>query len=495
MELTEEEKKLFRQYDKALEELPSYHIEKGLIESHSSNNEEVKITYAYIKRILMQVAKNRGIVVSENETFDFDNLLRKIVEVPDELPDFNPLYYKNPNAFNKYVDTKTKGMNSEEIESFLYNFTGVNGMGGMNDSFRFLMANYISRLDYKIDKLNFETEVDDISSNDDEWWVVDEDDEKEAIKIEDKNESEEEEWIDFEEEEDWPDFEELEDVEPEFAEIEIITDDKMDSKVTDEELIDLIRYVNSFPQLIEYKNNGKEISEKLNELFKKTKLNEFYSNKSFLEDFKRIMEHDKKSNIYHFHGTQDLESANTIINEGLGMMREALETTSYQEFTMDEVILYRRGLGGEIGNSAVVIIDEPIEDDGKKKKIVEPMSSRKKIHFCPSGLQGLNGKPKYIVDPKYIVGYVDKVNKTIIFNPKYYAYDKFNLQEEIKEQKQDEQSTQIKWMNSMQIMDTKAMQFESRVTEKKEMKEKLEKAYKRKIKEKDRKKQEGNEQK
>ena len=138
------------------------------------------------------------------------------------------------------------------------------------------------------------------------------------------------------------------------------------------------------------------------------------------------MAHDTKKHTYHFHGTQDLESAKSIMQEGLGMMRESLSTTSYTEFTMDEVILYSRGLGGEIGRDAIIIIDEPITEDGKAKEIVEPLQSDKKIHFSPSGLQGLNGKPEYIVNPQYIVGYVDKRNKAIIYNPRYYAYSKFN---------------------------------------------------------------------
>ena len=197
-------------------------------------------------------------------------------------------------------------------------------------------------------------------------------------------------------------------------------------KVTDEQLCEYIKYINSFPKLNEYNTNGKRVGEKLIELAKQRKLEEFYSDKSFVEEFKRIMAHDTKKHTYHFHGTQDLESAKSIMQEGLGMMRESLSTTSYTEFTMDEVILYSRGLGGEIGRDAIIIIDEPITEDGKAKEIVEPLQSDKKIHFSPSGLQGLNGKPEYIVNPQYIVGYVDKRNKAIIYNPRYYAYSKFN---------------------------------------------------------------------
>ena len=45
-----------------------------------------------------------------------------------------------------------------------------------------------------------------------------------------------------------------------------------------------------------------------------------------------------------------------------------------------------------------------------------------KQNLSPSGLQGLDGKSNYIVKPENIVGYVDKLNKKVVFNPKYRNY-------------------------------------------------------------------------
>ena len=173
--------------------------------------------------------------------------------------------------------------------------------------------------------------------------------------------------------------------------------------------------------------NGKEVNRRLEEIFDEKKLQEFYDDKKFMKELQKIMEHDKNSHTYYFHGTQDLESAEMIMHEGLGMMRSDLESTSYREFSIDNIILYQRGFGGEIGRDAIVIIDEPIENE-EIKKIVEPILIDKKIHFCPSGLQGLDGEPQYIVNSQYIVGYVDKKNKQIIFNPRYYDFKKFKLE-------------------------------------------------------------------
>lgn len=406
MDLTEEEKCCFKLYDEDLTESPAYHVESGLTESYTENNDTVRITYGYIKRILIEVAKKRNLEISDDITFDMDELLKKIIEVPEELGDFDVLNYKKHDKLSQYIEGKVEGMCSDDMDLFRTSFFG------MTDSFRSFMGQYILKLDYNINMLNDEI--------DDGHWVKLEDSYDITII---EGEQDDTEWADGGE------FEGSDDItiiESEQDDLEGEDDDR--TKITDEELIDLIRYINSYSQLFEYKANGNKVCEELRELVDKTKLREFYSNEEFYEDFKKIMAHDPKKNRYRFHGTQDLESASTIISEGLGMMRQSLDTTSYKEFTMDQVILYSRGLGGEIGSSAIVIIDEPIEEDGKIRTVVEPLAKDKKIHFAPSGLQGLNGKPRYIVNPQYIVGYVDKINKKIIYNPRYYDYERFNLQ-------------------------------------------------------------------
>ncbi len=55
--------------DKEPNESEEIDIEEGLIRSYWFNDEMVEKTYAKIKEILLNVAKNRGIDVSENETF------------------------------------------------------------------------------------------------------------------------------------------------------------------------------------------------------------------------------------------------------------------------------------------------------------------------------------------------------------------------------------------------------------------------------------------
>ena len=85
--------------DKEPNESEEIDIEEGLIRSYWFNDEMVEKTYTKIKEILLNVAKNRGIDVSENETFELDELLNEIINVPEELTDFDVLYYKDISKF------------------------------------------------------------------------------------------------------------------------------------------------------------------------------------------------------------------------------------------------------------------------------------------------------------------------------------------------------------------------------------------------------------
>ena len=421
MELTDEEKKIFRVENYFKDVYGEYgrsasdRIERRILDSYSSNSDAVKITYGYIKRILLEVAKKRNLVIQDDLAFDIDELLKQIIEVPPELEDFDVLSYKDYTNLEKYLKEKTKGKTSSELEEFRLYF---NGFGEIHD----FMSDYIPEILNKIDVLDDEadkvvekwTDLDEEMLKGEDWDESD----WEALEKEMESKKENNEVVFLDDEE----FVEDED----FVYIEGIKMKKI-PKVTDEELISFIKYINTYPEIIKCKTNANKAEGFLSKLSSKTKLQEFYSNPKFLQDFKKIMEHDLKSHTYYFHGTQDLESADMIMKEGLGMMRESLSTTAYPEFSMDNVILYSRGFMGEIGSSAIVIIDEPCKDN-RKEKIVKPLEKEEKIHFSPSGLQGLTGEPHYIVDTKYIVGYVDKENKAIIFNPRYYDYNRFQTQ-------------------------------------------------------------------
>ena len=235
-------------------------------------------------------------------------------------------------------------------------------------------------------------------------------DEKNTSKTEENNLNNEE--FDSIDEDDFSSFDE-------FPKLEISDLNKEGKKeIENEKLTELLKFINTIPELINCRINYEKESQILQLEYQKKKLEEFYSNEEFMKDFSKIMEHDS-NHRYWFHGTQCLEDAYSILEQGLGLTQEDISSTAYCEFTMDEVILYSRGFVGEIGRDAIVIIDMPVINN-KTQNIIEKINSDSNINFAPSGLQGLDGKANYIIDKKYIVGIVDKQNKKIIFNPKYY---------------------------------------------------------------------------
>ncbi len=67
------------------------------------------------------------------------------------------------------------------------------------------------------------------------------------------------------------------------------------------------------------------------------------------------------------------------------MHQEFLSSTAYTEFAPDELILYSRGLAGEVGRDGIVVFE------GKRgENIVEELEDKSSVNFSLSGLQGLN---------------------------------------------------------------------------------------------------------
>jgi hypothetical protein len=201
--------------------------------------------------------------------------------------------------------------------------------------------------------------------------------------------------------------------------------DRTIEELTNEKIRQYIEFFEVLPLINSTYTRGKKKLNELKESLAQKKLSAFYEDSEFIDEAKRVMEHNPQEHIFHYHGTQDIsnnETADKIINEGLLITRD-LDSTSYSEFTLEQLLLYNRGFFGEIGSRSIVIIDQPIED-GKPVEIVTPLGSDDSRSFVPSGLQGLTNKPENIVDSKYIVGYIDKIDRKVVLNPLYYDYDR-----------------------------------------------------------------------
>lgn len=363
-----------------------------------------------MKKVIIEELRDNNIEIDSNIKFNIDEILNDEFDKGEiELPNFDITSIKNFDTLNSYFrNLISSTTTSEEIEEYKLELSMLN--------LRPFLSSYVPEILKNMDNQYYRCVEEDNTFDDEKTESVDYNeifsvfDEKNTSKTEENNLNNEE--FDSIDEDDFSSFDE-------FPKLEISDLNKEGKKeIENEKLTELLKFINTIPELINCRINYEKESQILQLEYQKKKLEEFYSNEEFMKDFSKIMEHDS-NHRYWFHGTQCLEDAYSILEQGLGLTQEDISSTAYCEFTMDEVILYSRGFVGEIGRDAIVIIDMPVINN-KTQNIIEKINSDSNINFAPSGLQGLDGKANYIIDKKYIVGIVDKQNKKIIFNPKYY---------------------------------------------------------------------------
>lgn len=151
-------------------------------------------------------------------------------------------------------------------------------------------------------------------------------------------------------------------------------------------------------------------------------LQAFKDGKEFYRQLNEIMAHDSENEIFWFHGTQCVEDAESIMKTGLLMASDEMSKTAYPEFTPDDALEYSRGFCGEIGRDAIVIIRQPLVDDGNGKKVPLQIiqENNTDISVCQSGLGGMQERLGYWVSPEYIVGYINKRDHTIVWNKEFF---------------------------------------------------------------------------
>ena len=363
MEFNEEEKRIISEYNEMLLDNPYECSRDGLIQLYYQSDdtrveEFERVIYSYVKRVLLEVAKKRGLDVDTEATFDISDFVHN----DGNIDDLDVSLYGDGEALTGYLERKTAGIDAEESERLLSNIATI--QDGISDFKR----EYIPKI---IDSFyDLSHELDDNQ----EEFTMDSDLEGEPISP-----SEDDlEWEEWEVLDDWDASDEFDTILPNYSPAE-------KEKISDEELINIIKFLNSHSIIRTCSDNGVKALLKTRDIFNRKKLQEFYSDKDFSDSFSKMMEHDRTRHTYLFHGTQGLDSAESIIHEGLGMMRDDLSTTSYEEFTMDEVLLYHRGgFMAQIGDDAVVIIDQPKDEEGKPISIVRKIEGDEHISFTPS---------------------------------------------------------------------------------------------------------------
>lgn len=412
MYFNEEEKKIFEENEYSLKD-PFSEVRQELIQSFNypkEDEERIQIIYNYVKRILVEVAKKRGIDIDPEASFNLEYLLSTNKKININISDF-----KDADALQQIIQNKVKNLSPEETREILSKLAG--DKGSISAEIRILMEPYINRINDTIMDLDKE-----ISSTDEE---------KKEESIEDETYLDDDE-LDFSFDDD--DFE------------GDIDDDGFDGpfnkskveKVSNEELINFIKYINTWPELMQVKTNSVEV---YNNLSRKM-LQNYKDNNKFYSEFKKIIKQDESKNNYLFHGTTTVTDGMSILKQGLGMFSKDLNKTtySYHEFKDDDALLaYSRGIDGSIGRDAIVVIDQPRDENGDLVNIVREVTEDDKLNFSQAGLGGLNGNANYMIDKKYIVGLINKKDMEVVYNDAYYDKDKFS-----KEKESDRLQTSIK---------------------------------------------------
>lgn len=147
-----------------------------------------------------------------------------------------------------------------------------------------------------------------------------------------------------------------------------------------------------------------------------TDLDRFNKNVKFLEDLETITKHDQDKEIYRYHATTSREAAERIIKEGFYLYSEDLDSTSFAEFNINQILTYSYGNLFETHGDFIVIISEPTEENVVQKLTEEEQQI---AQIVPRRMGIAATMPSYKIDSKHIVGVVDKENEQIIFNEEY----------------------------------------------------------------------------
>ena len=143
--------------------------------------------------------------------------------------------------------------------------------------------------------------------------------------------------------------------------------------------------------------------------------NAFNNNEEFLKKIDDMIEHNTDEDMYLYHVTQSEYDANKIINEGLFMYSDSLESTTYPELNREELLEHGYGNSYQMYENYIMVIDMP-KDTNIVRKLTE--EEKNNADVMPRRI-GITSKPSYVIDSEYIVGYIDKKNMDVIINPNY----------------------------------------------------------------------------
>ena len=164
-----------------------------------------------------------------------------------------------------------------------------------------------------------------------------------------------------------------------------------------------------------------ELISKADEIKYNMEQERYNNNFEFMTDLEKITKHDQDEETYRYHATTSLEDAKRILEEGFYLYSKSLDSTSFPEFSINQILSYSYGNGFEQFGDFIIIISNPKDED-----IVEELSEeeQEKVTIIPRRNAIVGNKPTYRVDKKHIVGIIDKKHEKVITNPEYVNNEK-----------------------------------------------------------------------
>ncbi len=139
-------------------------------------------------------------------------------------------------------------------------------------------------------------------------------------------------------------------------------------------------------------------------------IEKFHSNKKFMEDLELLMAHDSSKEMYRYHAAPSLSAGLYILENGLFLSSDDPSFTSYAEFSTNDVLTYSYGGFFLTVGDYIIVFKEPFGEDIVRESTEE---EKKNNNIASRRLSSSEPINEYIVDKKYMVGLIDRVNQKV----------------------------------------------------------------------------------
>lgn len=164
------------------------------------------------------------------------------------------------------------------------------------------------------------------------------------------------------------------------------------------------------PEYIGLINKADEYSSQANKEKLIIDIEKFHANSEFMGELEALMDHDPERETYRYHATSTLDNGLSILEKGLFLSGRETDSTSYAEFSIDEVLTYKYGGVFNSVGDYIVVFREPkseniVRETTEEERENNPIFSRRMVYSAPTN--------NYIIDPKYMVGLIDRQQQKV----------------------------------------------------------------------------------